>query len=293
LLRFAGTPCDAGRIKMSNRLIKIKGPSKGHCQICGMYGPLTEDHVPPRGASILTNVEIQTMGQALDGGSAGKPAYSQNGVKFRTICSHCNNVKLGATYDSELISLCKEVSTYLRVVIETGLYVGQRRKFNTKPQRVAKAIIGHLLAGCIPEDYEQPPLSAPFPDALRKYFLNEGDTFPENMTVYYWLHPSRRQVIMSYFAYCDIRSKDIIMASVIKFFPMAFLVVWDQPASVKINQNRLLPFNTFPLNEISQIEIDFARIPPSIWPETVGDNNYLLTKDSITVMAKDKPKRRN
>ena len=277
---------------MSNKLKKIKGPSQGYCQICGLYGPLTEDHVPPRGASLLSSVEIRTLHQALDVSSADKPAYSQNGVKFRTICSHCNNVKLGAKYDPDLVSLCNEVSTYLRAVVETGLYVGQKKKFLTKPQRVAKAVVGHLLAGCIPEDYQQPPLSAPVPDALRNYFLNENNGFPANMNIYYWLHPSKRQIIMNYFAYCDIRTKDIITASVIKFFPMAFLVVWNQPGSVMFNFDKLLPINSFPLNESSGIEVDFSKIQPPIWPETVGDNNYLLTKDEITLVAKEKPKRR-
>lgn len=29
----------------------VKGPKVGRCNICGEVGPLTEDHVPPKGVT--------------------------------------------------------------------------------------------------------------------------------------------------------------------------------------------------------------------------------------------------
>ncbi len=160
---------------MSNRFkpIRIKGPSQGYCQICCKFGALTYDHVPPQGATTLTSVEIRTLSQSF-GGTTAKPAYSQNGVKFRTICSHCNNVKLGGNHDQHLVELCDELATYLRAVVHGKLFVGDKRRFIVKPQRIAKAVTGHLLAGCVPERHDVEPISAPVPDTLRDYFLNEN-----------------------------------------------------------------------------------------------------------------------
>jgi hypothetical protein len=278
---------------MSNKFkpIKIKGPNQGYCQICLERGFLTYDHVPPQGAATLTSVEIRTLSQSF-GGITGKPAHSQNGVKFRTICDHCNNVKLGATHDPHLIDFCNELSIFLRAVVNSRLFVGHKRPFAVMPQRIAKAIVGHLLAGCIPEDYEQAPITAPVPDALRNYFLNENEPFPENIDIYYWLYPSKLQVIVNYFTSSDIRYKGFFMASVLKFFPLAFLLVFDKPKFAIIPHHCLLQNKNIGIDDVSSLIIDFDNIPPLNWPEAPGDHNIVMFNDSITLVARDKPKRK-
>lgn len=277
---------------MSNRFkpIKIKGPSQGYCQICCKFGALTYDHVPPQGATTLTSVEIRTLSQSF-GGTTAKPAYSQNGVKFRTICSHCNNVKLGANHDPHLVELCDELATYLRAVVHGNLYVGDKRKILVKPQRIAKAVAGHLLAGCMPERHDNEPISAPVPDTLRDYFLNENSPLPDNVEVYYWLYPSKIQKILNYFAFADIRYKDFISASVLKFFPLSFMLLWDKPQSITVPHQLLLPRKDIGIDEIAALEFDFQNIPPINWPEAPGDHGYVMFNDSVTAVAQEKPKR--
>lgn len=278
---------------MSNKFkpIRFKGPSLGYCQICSKHGSLTYDHVPPQGATTLTKVEIRTLIQAY-GGIAAKPSYSQNGLKFRTICSHCNNVKLGAMHDPHLNNLCKELSIYLRAVVDSRLFVGHKRAFTVKPQRIARSVVGHLLAGCIPEDFGQTPISAPVPDALRKYFMNECEPFPDGMDIYYWLYPSKKQVIANYISFADIRYKGFTAASILKFFPLAFMLVWSKTQSAGIPHQLLLSKNDIGIDDISNLEIDFNNIPPPNWPETPGDNNYVMFNDSLTAVAQDKPGRK-
>lgn len=277
---------------MSNRFkpIRIQGPNQGYCQICCKFGALTYDHVPPRGATTLTSVEIRTLSQSF-GGTTVKPAYSQNGVKFRTICDHCNNVKLGANHDPHLVDLCKELSTYLRAVVHGKLFVGDTREFIVKPQRIAKAVAGHMLAGCVPGRHDVQPMSAPMPDTLRSYFLNENAPLPENIEIYYWLYPSRLQKILNYFICADICYKDSILASVLKFFPISFMLLWDKPQSVTVPHQLLLPRKNLGIDEMAVLEVDFRNIPPINWPEAPGDNGYMLFDDSVTAVAQEKPKR--
>ena len=68
------------------------GAEKGYCRICGKYGDLTDDHVPPKSC-----------------GNKGRTVFSigqnkliiQNGFHCRTICSNCNNELLGCNLDKE------------------------------------------------------------------------------------------------------------------------------------------------------------------------------------------------
>ena len=134
------------------------------------------------------------------------------------------------------------------------VFVEGKRYFKIKPHKIARAIIGHLFAGCISDDLASPPMFAPVPDALRNYFQNKEAGFPENIDIYFWLYPSTIQVIVQYFAYSDIRSRGCITASLIKFFPLAFLVVWDKPASVQINHSLLFSQKNCGLDECFDIE---------------------------------------
>lgn len=78
-----------------------KGP--GHCVICGVFGPLTKDHVPPKGCSVITNSVLSRLTMATEGDRlVDKTIHIQGGLKFKTICSDCNNARLGAQFDPEL-----------------------------------------------------------------------------------------------------------------------------------------------------------------------------------------------
>jgi hypothetical protein len=162
---------------------------------------------------------------------------------------------------------------------------------SVKPQRIAKSVVGHLLAGCVPENYQMEPISAPVPDILRDYFVNDGAPLPENVDIYYWLYPSKVQKILNYFVFSDIRFKGFISASIVKFFPLSFMLVWDKPQSVTVPHHLLLPQKHIGIDETATLEVDFRNIPPINWPEAPTDHNYVMFNDSVTAVAQEKPKR--
>src|SRR4051812_3967694 len=105
----------------------------GYCNICCLPSKLTWDHVPPQGSTTLrraeTNSLIDIFRKTSDGQRAkyhlqeGKELpktrgrITQNGVKFKTLCSVCNNKLLGARYDREI----KHISKVARALIRTAL----------------------------------------------------------------------------------------------------------------------------------------------------------------------------
>src|SRR5690349_372794 len=125
------------------RRFVTRGPKTGKCNMCGNDGPLTEDHTPPKGAIRASQVEMHHIVRVL---SVAKPAsggrISQDGVKFRTLCSRCNNGLLGANYDPAFNEFSRAVGLYLKstLTLPPITYV------KGKPQNIARSLLGHLSA---------------------------------------------------------------------------------------------------------------------------------------------------
>jgi hypothetical protein len=131
-------PFGGGELLMARNKKRNKShqPTIGYCNICNQQAILTWDHVPPKGSIKLTPVEIRAFLDTI-GESDGIPVeyygdyshrrqfhqrrFSQNGVKYRSICAECNNKRLGARYDPEVKRVSDEVATLVRSRIEVGL----------------------------------------------------------------------------------------------------------------------------------------------------------------------------
>lgn len=84
---------------------------EGYCLICGSYGRLSPDHVPPKGAITITKVEQRHITE-MKGISVDdiRGVVSNNGSKFKTICHDCNNRVLGCN-DDEIARVCKDLTS--------------------------------------------------------------------------------------------------------------------------------------------------------------------------------------
>ena len=84
------------------------------CNLCREVKALSWDHVPPKGGIDIGPVEMETVFEIMTG-DRDKPklSESQNGVKYRTICSDCNSL-LGREYDPTINDFAKSVGRYLK-----------------------------------------------------------------------------------------------------------------------------------------------------------------------------------
>jgi len=122
-----------------------------YCNIGGILADLTWDHVPPK--SCLNDMPVR-FNHFLD----GVPRYnqyskiSQNGIRFRTICAHCNNELLGRIYDPALCDFTKNVVAYITETLNTARTVEDRliaipnRYFDVQINKMVRSICGHILA---------------------------------------------------------------------------------------------------------------------------------------------------
>jgi len=267
--------------------IFIKGPENGYCNICGSFGKLTRDHVPPKGCINICEVEFRTLIEHYSE-IYTKPKFSQNGINFKSLCNVCNNEKLGSRYDPSLIKMANDIGRYLKAEKELDLTIPSQTRITVQPQRVARAVVGHLLAFTNPKRLVKPPLSSPYHDLLREYFLNPQQSMPKELDIYYWVYPSNVQVLINFHSYSVDLFKHLIMGSLIKFFPIAFWAVRNTPKEVNLNVHKLLENKEIGLDDEVELDIKFHDLPRTEWPDTPDSNGAVLSSNGNSVLATER-----
>lgn len=270
-----------------DKKIQFQGIPDGYCNICGQYSQaLTRDHIPPQGCVKPTSVELRTLKQYIS--KSKKPTTSQSGLNIRSICGNCNNNLLGTEYDPELIEVSKKVASMVRSQRELGLSLPEQINLIVKPQRLIRSVVGHILAGKLPIA-GKPPISAPFPDALRNYFLDQSSNIPDKVEIYYWLYPSNKQIVINSLGIGSANGEGFISGScLLKFFPLAFWVVWDKPTLFPISSTKIPKDRIKSLNDTCEIMIDLRNIPSLDYPEVPGEGKYIMSHDDSTFLAQPK-----
>jgi hypothetical protein len=249
-------------------LLATYGPKQGICNICGKNGPLTEDHTPPKGCLKPTQVELKHIAHLLsDESQTTKGRYSQNGVKYRTLCHRCNNSLLGAKYDPALISFVSGVGNYLK----SSLRLPDTVTVNAQPQAILRSLLGHISAQGV-DRY----MKGPQTETIRDYFLDSSLPFPSGLNAYYWAYPHRPQVMFRDAAYCDIPSGVSYMIWLLKFFPVAFLITWGEPTGLKYPMHSFEPWRSVSFNHEFELPLSLRSIPPIYWPEAPSNESVLM-----------------
>ena len=258
----------------------------GFCRICSRQGKLTYDHVPPKGCAGFGKMSLHNITNYL-GCQPSRARLLQRGMRFRTICQKCNNERLGHEYDPTLKDLAARVSTCVRANA-MNLVLPGRMQIDTKPQRLGRAVVGHLLAA---DTYrlDEKPHSAPFPDAMQSYFLNPEGNPPDQLEIYYWLYPSDINVIINFCAIMSLRgssSTKSVLGCFLRFYPVAFWVVWERPRGFILKGSHALPIRNVDIDEVRAIPLELARIPRPDWPECPGDDGIVIGNEERTFIAR-------
>jgi len=257
----------------------FKGAEKGYCRICGEYGLLTVDHIPPKSCGNNSPVELSV--------NNGRYITSQNGLKTRSICADCNNKKLGLDFDIELAKLCEEINC-LRNKRITIPFLCQKMKIDS--EKVIKSILGHILAITFPanisfSDYLSKPLiNEGVLDDYRNYVMGKSNLF-ERYRVYYWYFPFNIIKMIPYFSHIPNFIKfpsSPVSGTLIKFNPLAIFIVDKQYSQVEFD----LDFLDFNVKEFRK-KI-FMKILAKTWPELPDKNGIVMCNGKGMINAKKK-----
>ena len=213
-----------------------RGPKEGgNCNICGVYGKLTEDHVPPKGSTKVTQVKMLSIHKVLDiYPEDAKGRYSQNGVKFRTLCASCNNHILGKKLDPYLNDKKKKIIGY----VTTNIVIPEIINIKAKPNLITRAVLGHMLAIGINQK-----VTSDLEQGIANYVLGVDSSIPDGIEMYYWVYPYRKQILIRNSAIGrlgEVKEHGVINFWCIKYFPLAFMVTLETRYKYKLDS--LNPF---------------------------------------------------
>jgi hypothetical protein len=138
----------------------VVGSSNGNvgtCCICGAYGKLSFEHVPPRRAFNDHGVFEADVKRMLEGGWAPgvKPdgRINQKGAGRSTLCDPCNN-KTGSWYGTPYITVAKQA---MELLYRSGGNISLAYPYGMYPLRFLKQVVTMFLSACGPSFQEKNP----------------------------------------------------------------------------------------------------------------------------------------
>jgi len=260
--------------------IQIKRSAVGRCNICAKVKKLSWDHVPPKGGIQVTPIELESVFERLTGQAGSRPVISQNGLKFRTICSDCNS-RLGSQYDPILNDFTIGVGRYLTTTLKVPAVV----QYRTKPALLIRALLGHLLAAKAEFD------DVAFDESVRGFIFDETKQVPTDIRIFYWVYPYERTLIM----------RDVLMPAIrgrfqnwgffhiLKYFPIAYLAT-DVARYEGLDE--LTVHRRLTTSDDVDIPIRLTGINSADWPERVDDGNILFGGQSFAQAISARPRKK-
>ena len=250
---------------------KFKREKVSLCNICKKRKHLSWDHIPPKGGIYLSAVEQETVFSHMTVTKGNrKYSISQNGVKYRTICKECNE-KIGRKFDPVLNGFARGVGNILKsnLILPSTIY------YKTKPNLLIRAILAHLLAAKADID------KVTTDEKIRNFIFDENASIPEEINIFYWVHPYTNTVIIRDIAMSAVRGKfggGVGFFSIFKYFPIAYLLT-------NLKRYEALSELTFYRNskpqDIIDIPINLKDIRGPEWPEIVDGENMVAGGQSI------------
>ena len=251
------------------------------CAICGKYGKLSFDHIPPQSCGNNQNVYYYSFQQFVtDPKLKFKKNHSQNGVKSKNICSECNNL-LGSKYDPELSKL-------KNIAIES-FKGNQLVDKSIDVKKIIKSVFGHYLSI---SPYDQ---KTTMDEEMTSYFWDHKNNIYEGYSLYMFLYPYK-DTIYSFKNYLvsQVSSDGIAlpngMLSCLYFYPFAFIFMEKQKFNRGVDLIRFVNSNQSSFEVNNGDWIFKNKILSPIWPCNPEDDgtgssfvmyNDKLAKNSI------------
>lgn len=229
---------------------------KGRCHLCGNYGTLSYEHIPPRKAfnekpviRVLLN-EALTLGPGVQ----AKGKIQQRGAGDFTLCPKCNNAT-GAWYGKDLIDWCYQGIEILDKAKgnPTLIYL-----YKLKPLNILKQIISMFFS------INGPGIGDSHPELI-KFVLNkkEKNLNPSfRFFCYFNIEGIFRSAEIS--AMIDANTQEITLLSEINFPPYGYVMTIDaKPPDKRLAE--ITHFSKYSYNELSTHYIKLPVLPTHLF----------------------------
>lgn len=194
---------------------------EGYCNICGKYGKLSKDHVPPKCAITLQPMQQKTITEYFDAKNPVKPANAFTGSFFKTICKSCNGDIL-SKIDSSIAVVTTALNKKVLNYISGGQYYNNLIFVDFDAKSFTRAMIGHILSATSVTDCLQAPVESIFNSPLKDFVLGKKNSYEDTHDLYYWFYPHKMHISAQSIVFRN--SAHNCFMCVLHFYPIAFIV---------------------------------------------------------------------
>ena len=195
---------------------------RGECHICGIEGPLSFEHVPPRAAFNegrwieFGGEDALTLGPDLPG---AKGKHHQGGVGRFALCQRCNN-DTGSWYAPHFVTWCyRGIEILLRSEGRPSLFY----LYDMQPLPTIKQIATMFFA------INSPGFREAHPDLVRFVLDRQRSGLPPKYRFYFYLTVSPRGRYVGVAGRYDMRRGEIHVLSELSFPPFGYVLTFDSP----------------------------------------------------------------
>jgi hypothetical protein len=230
----------------------------GTCHLCGSYGRLTFEHVPPSAAYNDARVFEADVEHILAAQERIRPAdapgkFKQRGAGAYTLCADCNN-DTGSWYGPEYVQFAKRL---MGVALNVPTYRRANFWLEARPLPIMKQIATMFCSACPPE------FGKAHPDLVRFLLNRDARGWPPDLSLYLALFDVRnseavRQSGISALSDFEIGKMDVV--SEISFPP--FNVVMSMKG--RPSEDRLFDitwFSNYTYNEKALVAFELYSLP--------------------------------
>lgn len=211
-----------------------KGIAEGYCRICGSYGELTRDHVPPKalmtpGKSLYCSLFEGTMHKEI------KRKEGHSGIYFKTLCKKCNGQTLGGI-DHIYKGIKRRINDSYKFINRGGSLI-EKQRIPCDSSKFLRATIGHLLAISNQESCKKPLEKTSYFTPLRDFVLEKREDL-ESHEIRIWPFRKRKTVIVQTLAATATfknLNQGAELYSSIKVFPFGISIKLKEPHSGILN----------------------------------------------------------
>lgn len=259
--------------KLSERLRHAR-ISEGHCVICGSYGLLSKDHVPPRCATTIQPMFQKTVSEYYSSDEI-KPINAHAGATFKTICKNCNGNILGSL-DHEIKAPIENFINLIKQYLSGVHFYGNiiSTPFNAIP--FLRTMVGHLLAATSVEVCKNALINSEYYTPLRKFVLGENMKIEDTHDFYYWFYPNRTQITAQQTSFFN--NGHLCHCSCMHFFPIAFLITFKNEGTYPAHASRLTVDDKKLYFNMTQGNLDYVAFPFT----SLKGNQMMLMTDTFT-----------
>jgi len=230
----------------------MKKMQSGECHICGDFGPLSFEHVPPQAAFNDRPLLAHAIDEILEKGSyqKNKGKICQRGAGSYTLCQRCNN-DTGAWYGKHYVNW---VNQGMRILSASKGAPTLYYNFLIFPLAIIKQILCMFFSvNSVGFSENNPELVRFVLDKKLKYLPHKIKIF-----LYYSIHSNIRQAgVMGKMNIIDDKKSSIF--SEITFPPFGYILTFDRPPHKDMLE--ITHFSNFGYNDFKSLFIKIPVLP--------------------------------